>query len=51
MAYAAAKSASLGPAPGEVVAPIVLAFYLGLACIAFFTPDEDGELAHGNVHV
>lgn len=51
MAYAAAKSASLGPAPGEVVAPIVFAFYLGLIYIAYFTPDEDVELAHGNVHV
>lgn len=47
----AITNANLGPLPGVVVVVIVGLFYAGLIVLAFFTRDEEGELAYGNVHV
>jgi uncharacterized membrane protein len=47
----AVGSASLGPLPGWVVVAVVALFYAVLLYVAFLTPDEAGETAHGNVHV
>jgi uncharacterized membrane protein len=47
----AVRNASLGPLPGVVVVAIVAAFYLMLFVIMMITPDEQGELVHGDVHV
>ena len=47
----AIRNANLGPLPGVVVVAIVAAFFAGLFYLAFFTPDEEGELTFGNVHV
>ena len=47
----AVGNASLGPLPGWLVVLALALFYLGLLYIAFFTHEEAGESAHGNVHV
>ena len=47
----AVGNAALGPLPGWVVAVLLAAFYLGLLYVAFFTHEDAGESAHGNVHV
>jgi uncharacterized membrane protein len=44
-------NANLGPLPGVVVVAFVAVFYALLIFIAYFTPDEEGELAFGDVHV
>jgi uncharacterized membrane protein len=43
--------ASLGPLPGWLVVLLIAAFYLWLVFVAFFTHEDAGESAHGNVHV
>jgi uncharacterized membrane protein len=45
------RNATLGPLPGTVVVGIVAIFYAGLVAVAFLTTDDEGELAHGDVHV
>ncbi|HWK68089.1 MAG TPA: DUF2270 domain-containing protein [Rhizobiaceae bacterium] len=47
----AVANAALGPLPGWVVVALVVLFNLALLGIAFLTDADDGELAHGNVHV
>jgi uncharacterized membrane protein len=47
----AITNANLGPIPGAVVVLIVALFYIALILLAVFAGDEDGELAHGDVHV
>lgn len=47
----AITNADLGPVPGVVVAAVVAVFYCVLVFLVFFTADEEGELAHGDVHV
>lgn len=47
----AVGNASLGPLPGWLVVLALAVFYLGLLYVAFFTHEEAGESAHGNVHV
>ena len=47
----AVSNANLGPLPGYIVVPLVIIFYATLVFIAFFTPDEEGELRFGDVHV
>ncbi|MDB5524645.1 MAG: hypothetical protein JWM58_2408 [Rhizobium sp.] len=47
----AITNANLGPLPGAVVVSCVAVCYAVLLYLAFFTPDEEGELAHGDVHV
>lgn len=47
----AIRNANLGPLPGAFVVGIVAVFYVALIYIAFFTPDDEGELAYGDVHV
>jgi uncharacterized membrane protein len=45
------RNSTLGPLPGVVVVGLVGLFYAAMIYIAWFTPDEDGEFAHGDVHV
>lgn len=45
------RNATLGPLPGTVVVGVVALFYAILIYIAVSTSDEEGELAHGDVHV
>lgn len=47
----AITAAALGPLPGWFVIILVAAFIGILLAIAFLTDKDDGELAHGNVHV
>ena len=47
----AIQNANLGPLPGYVVVPLVAIFYAALVFIAYFNPDDEGELRHGDVHV
>lgn len=47
----AVTAASLGPLPGWFVVALVTAFIGSLLAVAFLTEADDGELAHGNVHV
>jgi uncharacterized membrane protein len=47
----AVRNASLGPLPGIMVVAIVAGFYVMLFIVMMTTPDEQGELAHGDVHV
>lgn len=44
-------NANLGPLPGQVVVALVVLFYAALVFVAYFTRDEEGELAYGDVHV
>jgi uncharacterized membrane protein len=44
-------NAALGPVPGWFVVAIIAVFYAGLLAAAFLTIDDEGELAHGSVHV
>jgi uncharacterized membrane protein len=45
------RNATLGPLPGTVVVSLVALFFAALIYVAVFTSDEEGELAHGDVHV
>lgn len=47
----AVAAASLGPLPGWCVIILVVLFIGTMLAIAFLTDADDGELAHGNVHV
>jgi uncharacterized membrane protein len=47
----AIQNAALGPLPGVIVLGLVAVFYTGLIGLAIFDTDEDGEFAHGDVHV
>ena len=47
----AIHNAALGPAPGEAVAILVVAFYAILAWMTLTVHGEEGELAIGDVHV
>jgi uncharacterized membrane protein len=47
----AIANAVLGPLPGWLVVSLVVCFCAALLAIAFLSPGEDGELAHGDVHV
>lgn len=47
----AVDNATLGPLPGWLVVLLIAAFHLGLLYVAFFTREDAGESAHGNVHV
>jgi uncharacterized membrane protein len=47
----AIRNANLGPLPGAFVVATIATFYALLIFLAYFTPDEEGELAHGDVHV
>jgi uncharacterized membrane protein len=47
----AVGNAALGPIPGWLVVPIIVIFYAALLATALLTPDDEGELAHGAVHV
>lgn len=47
----ATRVAALGPLPGSVVVCIVGLIYVGLFAAAFLIRADDGELAHGSVHV
>lgn len=44
-------NAALGPLPGWLIVLVVAAFYALLFAVSYFSPEGDGELAHGNVHV
>lgn len=44
-------NAHLGPLHGAVVLGLVLAFYVALVAAVFYPEPEDGEFAHGEVHV
>ena len=48
---AAVDNAKLGPLPGLMVVSLVALFFAGLLVTAFLTDDEEGALAHGDVHV
>ena len=47
----ALAGATLGPVPGTVVVALVLLFYAGLFAAAYLSPDDEGELSQGDVHV
>lgn len=47
----AVASAALGPMPGIVVVILILIFYAGLLVATFLSPDDEGELSHGDAHV
>jgi uncharacterized membrane protein len=47
----AVGNAALGPLPGWLVIVFVAVCYCGLLAMAFLTVDDEGELAHGSVHV
>jgi uncharacterized membrane protein len=49
--FEAIRNATLGPVPGAVVVGIVTIFFAIMIYLTLFTPDEHGELAHGDVHV
>lgn len=44
-------AAALGPLPGWLIVAVVACFYVGLLLITFSIQDDEGERAHGNVHV
>jgi uncharacterized membrane protein len=47
----AVHNAALGPLPGWLIVGVVSVFYAALLATAYLTSDDDGELAHGDVHV
>ena len=47
----AVGNAALGPIPGWLVVSLVAIAYAALLATAFLTADDEGELAHGAVHV
>jgi uncharacterized membrane protein len=47
----AVANAALGPIPGWLVVSLVAIGYAALFAISLLTPDDEGELAHGAVHV
>lgn len=44
-------NAVLGPLPGLAVISIVVAFYLGILCLALRPDRDEGEFGHGEAHV
>ncbi len=47
----AINNAALGPLPGWIVVAIVAALYIGIIFAALHREPDDGEFAHGEVHV
>jgi uncharacterized membrane protein len=44
-------NAALGPVPGLAVISIVVAFYIGILCLALRPDHDEGEFGHGEAHV